>query len=191
MRAATDYLLYIAATYSHRTPVRAFLVFVALTGAAVGSARAQQQEQKLLDRLLKPDMALQNRSYDQKFVPPDATVDRKARTKTFYVADRRAEKQFVTGSFATDGFTTATSRYQHTEAGTPTRNSIADLNAPYSTASYRGVRAAHESDKAIETSEFAGATRPFLGRGKSQKSLSAQDTPLTIDQVRELLNKNK
>ena len=37
---------------------------------------------------------------------------------------------------------------------------------------------------------FAG-NRPFLGQGKSQKALSAQDRPLTIEQVRELLNKNK
>lgn len=32
---------------------------------------------------------------------------------------------------------------------------------------------------------------PFLDRGKSQKALSARDKPLTIEQVRELLNKNK
>ena len=34
-------------------------------------------------------------------------------------------------------------------------------------------------------------TGPFLGQGKSQKALHAQDRPLTIDEVRELLNKNK
>jgi len=38
--------------------------------------------------------------------------------------------------------------------------------------------------------EYAG-NRPFLDKGKSQKSLSAQNKPLTIEQVRELLNKNK
>ena len=37
---------------------------------------------------------------------------------------------------------------------------------------------------------FAGE-RPFLAEGKSQKWLHAQDHPLSIDEVRELLNKNK
>jgi len=38
--------------------------------------------------------------------------------------------------------------------------------------------------------DYAGI-RPFLDQGKSQKSLSAQNKQLTIEQVRELLNKNK
>jgi len=44
--------------------------------------------------------------------------------------------------------------------------------------------------KKYATRDFAG-NRPFLGQGKSQKALHAQDRPLTIDEVRELLNKNK
>ena len=42
----------------------------------------------------------------------------------------------------------------------------------------------------MQVRDFPG-TRPFLVQGKSQKALSQQDKPLTIDQVRELLNKNK
>jgi hypothetical protein len=38
--------------------------------------------------------------------------------------------------------------------------------------------------------DYAGI-RPFLDQGKSQKSLSAQNKQLTIEQVRELLNKSK
>jgi hypothetical protein len=45
-------------------------------------------------------------------------------------------------------------------------------------------------NKLTDVREFSG-TRPFLVRGKSQKALSAQDRPLSIDDVRELLNKNK
>lgn len=50
----------------------------------------------------------------------------------------------------------------------------------------------HEADgeKKISGNDFAG-NRPFLGQGKNQKALSAQKPPLTIEQVRELLNKNK
>jgi hypothetical protein len=53
-----------------------------------------------------------------------------------------------------------------------------------------GARVAQENGNGVVGVPFAG-TRPFLGRGKSQKALSARDTPLTVEQVRELLNKNK
>jgi hypothetical protein len=46
------------------------------------------------------------------------------------------------------------------------------------------------TSRAIATRDFA-SSRTFLDQGKSQKALSQQDKPLTIEQVRELLNKNK
>ena len=47
-----------------------------------------------------------------------------------------------------------------------------------------------QSDKKVPSRAYA-ENRPFLDQGKSQKSLNRQNAPLTIDQVRELLNKNK
>ena len=52
------------------------------------------------------------------------------------------------------------------------------------------VRDMPGSGKKVASSEFTGS-RPFLDKGKSQKAISQHDTPLTIEQVRELLNKNK
>ena len=46
------------------------------------------------------------------------------------------------------------------------------------------------NDRAIATGNFTNS-RAFLDKGKSQKALSQQSKPLTIEQVRELLNKNK
>jgi hypothetical protein len=60
----------------------------------------------------------------------------------------------------------------------------------FGTQTVSGVRAASNGDKKVNGREFA-ENRPFLGKGKSQKALNQHDTPLTIDQVRELLNKNK
>lgn len=166
------------------------LLISAVVAATVITARAQQHEQKLLDRLLKPDMSLESNLQTKQFTTAGATLDKKARTKSFYVRDRSAEKQFVTGNFRAKEFGTAESRYQRQEADVRSRTTIAKLDASYPSHGYRGVRAARDSDKAAEVSEYRD-TRPFLVRGKSQKSLSAQDRPLTIDQVRELLNKNK
>jgi hypothetical protein len=52
------------------------------------------------------------------------------------------------------------------------------------------IRTAHDSNRIAQSGEFAGE-RPFLDKGKSQKSLSQPSKPMTIDEVRELLNKNK
>ena len=52
------------------------------------------------------------------------------------------------------------------------------------------ARVAPESNASAPVREYA-STRLFLDKGKSQKALHAQDKPLTIEQVRELLNKSK
>ena len=60
----------------------------------------------------------------------------------------------------------------------------------YANQTARGTRDAPQSDKKVAVRTYA-ENRPFLEEGKSQKSLNRQNAPLTIDQVRELLNKNK
>ena len=61
------------------------------------------------------------------------------------------------------------------------------IAAPVATA---GTRIAVKSNASAPIREYAD-NRPFLRKGKSQNSLHAQDKPLTIEQVRELLNKSK
>ena len=143
-----------------------------------------------MDRLLKPDMSLQNSVGEKQFVARGSTTTKQARTKEFYVRERKPEKSFFTRLFGTKNFNTKNARYQEMQASIATRTRIAKVDTPYTTSAYRDVEAARESDRAVEGSEFSG-TRPFLIQGKSQKALSQKDRPLTIDQVRELLNKNK
>ena len=52
------------------------------------------------------------------------------------------------------------------------------------------VRRAADGEKKIDGHNFA-SNHPFLGQGKSQKALNTRKPPLTIEQVRELLNKNR
>jgi len=158
--------------------------------ALLGSANAQEQERKLLDRLLKPNMSLQNSVQEKQFIAGGTTTTKQARTKDFYVPDRRSEKEFRTSAFRTKGFNTKSSPYQNAPANLATRTTVPKADVTYATTAYRGTSVARESEKAVEVSEFSG-TRPFLIQGKSQKALSQKDQPLTIDQVRELLNKNK
>jgi len=67
---------------------------------------------------------------------------------------------------------------------------MGNSRSAYPTQSARGPRDASQSDKKVASRAYAG-NRPFQDQGKSQKSLNRQNAPLTIDQVRELLNKNK
>ena len=157
----------------------------------VTAANAQDQEKKLLDRLLKPDVSLQNGAQNKKFVAGGATLEKNARTKQFYVRPRALQKQFQgTRNVAAREFATAASPEARAQANLTTRSRIPNAEVAYSTAAYDQVRVARDAEKAAQSNAFP-ETRPFAGRGKSQKALSAQDRPLTIDQVRELLNKNK
>ena len=143
-----------------------------------------------MDRLMKPDMALQNPYGEKQFVARGSTPTKQARTRDFSVRSRSFGKQFHTSAFRTKEFGTSRSRYQDSQANLPTRTQIAKTDVPYSTAAYRHAEVAREGGKTVDTSEFSG-TRAFLIEGKSQKALSQKDRPLSLDEVRELLNKNK
>lgn len=67
---------------------------------------------------------------------------------------------------------------------------MGNSRSAYANQTARGVRDAPQSDKKVAIRTYA-ENRPFLDEGKSQKSLNQQNAPLTIEQVRELLNKNK
>ena len=183
-------------SFTSRTSVRtlpAVRVFVTCCCLVIGFgsvAHAQEQERKLIDRLLKPDMALQNSIEQKQFTVRGTTTTKQAHTKAFYVPERRPEKSFFGRMFGTKAFDTKRSRYQDAQANLSTRTQIAKADVPYQTAAYRDLATARDASKTAEVSEFSGS-RPFLIQGKSQKALSQQDRPLTIDEVRELLNKNK
>ena len=54
---------------------------------------AQDQEKKLLDRLLKPDMALQNDAQNKKFVGDgSASINKRAHVGRFYVHQKPSSK---------------------------------------------------------------------------------------------------
>jgi hypothetical protein len=65
-----------------------------------------------------------------------------------------------------------------------------NVGRTYSTATSTEVRSVHDANKTVETRNNP-TNRPFLVQGKSQKVLDQQKPSLTIEQVRELLNKNK
>jgi hypothetical protein len=125
-------------------------------------ARAQDQERKLVDRLLEPNMKLENSEQNKQFVGGGTVRPKSASTRSFYVSNATLTKTFA----GSREFTTQS--HPSRQFGTQSEN----------------------LPPAQKSRPFAG-TSPFVEEGKSQKALHAQDHPLSIDDVRELLNKNK
>jgi hypothetical protein len=151
------------------------------------NATGQEQERKLVDRLLKPDTSLANSEQSKSFSQAGSakTQPRVSGGSTFYVAEKNLTKNFVVDRrFAPNSYLAR---------NFVTREATLPATRPSRTFSTRSV--AYSSWKAsasnsFSTPEFAGK-RPFYARGKSQKALDSQHHSLTIEEVRELLNKNK
>ena len=153
---------------------------------------AQDQEKKLVDRLLKPDMALQNDAQNKKFIGDgSASMNKRANLGTFYVHQKPRSKDFSgTRDFSTTQFYSQTYRGGRTAHEVSSQQTVANSKAAYANQTARGVRDASQSGKKVASRSYAG-NRPFLDQGTNQKSLNRKNEPLTIEQVRELLNKNK
>jgi hypothetical protein len=151
---------------------------------------AQQQERSLIDRLLRPDMKLQNDSQSKKFVTQSAGVERRGTVGTFFLRSNARQKsfsdtpilntnQYRTSSFNGDIAPNSVARGQ---------NAAVPKSIEPSTA--RDVGNSLDAGRTVPTRNFTGQ-REFREEGKAQKFLNQNKPPLTIEQVRELLNKNK
>jgi hypothetical protein len=151
-------------------------------------ATAQDQEQKLIDRLLKPNTELQNTQYEKKFLADKTSVNKQATVSTFYWQQKAAPKSFNgTRDFSTRDFDSHPF-YRSGQTFDTKPSETGRRTATVSTA--RAPRSFYDGGKTANSRAFSG-TRQFLDKGKSQKSLDRTNPPMTIDQVRELLNKNK
>jgi len=159
--------------------------------AASCCLRAQDQERKLVDRLLRPDMTLQSSEQKKKFIADGTSTNKKARVGTFYVEKKSKSKTFLrTRELSTQQFNSRPFHGSRSAFENSSRQAVGNSRFAYPTQSARGPRDVPQSDKKVASRAYA-ENRPFLDQGKSQKSLNRQNAPLTIDQVRELLNKNK
>lgn len=155
------------------------------------SGSAQEQERKLLERLDKPNMELKNSFQDKAFGGGKSYGARNAHVKEFYVPERYAPKSFQTRSFAAKSHHAGDLKYATGEASTKGRYSIPNATKKAETKTL-AVKDAREAGKTVETREMETSASQM--RGKSQALLDAENSgraPMTIDQVRELLNKNK
>ena len=169
--------------------MRSFLFLLCLTILA-GPLRAQEQERKLIDRILKPDLSLANCAQEKKFSGTDATAANKEFvTRSFYSGKEHTAKPFrgLRNFFAR---TFGTKKFARAEAAANAGTNANALSAAFETKPSSLIRSSAQAKKSAGTRQYADQ-RPFLGKGTRQEILSQQDRPLTIEEVRELLNKNE
>jgi len=154
------------------------------------TARAQDQERALVDRLLRPDTTLQNHAQNKKFLADGAAVDKRATVSGFYIQQKPKPASFAGMRELSTGRFNSRSFFDGNRTNVAAQRQAKNSPDSYSTSSVTKLRNAPDGQKAKDSRTFADQ-RPFLDRGKSQKSLDRQNPPLTIEQVRELLNKNK
>ena len=153
---------------------------------------AQEQERKLVDRIMEPDMRLENNAQNKKFIADKTSVNKRANVQTFYLQQKSPGKQFSgTRDFSAKRFESR----NFNQADNAVGKNLAAKKAPtesYSDATKAaGSKAAFDANKAQPSRNYSSGDRPYLEKGKSQKSLNRKNKPMTIDEVRELLNKNK
>src|SRR5499427_4229372 len=160
--------------------------------AILCSASAQDQEKKLVDRLLKPDMTLQNDAQNKKFGGDgSASINKRANIGTFFFHQKSHSKDFSgTRDFSTTQFYSQTYHGKRTAYEVSSQQALTNSKTAYANQTARGVGNAPQSGKKVSSRAYGG-NRPFLDQGTNQKSLNKKNEPLTIEQVRELLNKNK
>jgi len=159
--------------------------------AAPSCLRAQDQERKLVDRLLRPDMTLQSSEQRKKFLADGSSINKKASAGTFYVEKKSTSKTFSgTRELSTQPFNSKSFHGSRRAFENSSQQTMGNSRLAYPTKTAPGSRDAPQSQKKLASRAYA-ENRPFLDQGKSQKSLNRQNAPMTIDQVRELLNKNK
>jgi len=135
-------------------------------------------------------MDLQNNAQGKKFAASPAVIESRGSVGTFLLQLNRVEKSFVdTRVFPTVEFPSRSfnSGFQLSPSA---QNRSVNTAMPRSSSTIRDLHDAHDAHTAIASGDFADQ-HPFREHGKSQKSLDRQNPPLTIEQVRELLNKNK
>ena len=171
-------------------PVRKLLV-CCLVLLPLCRAPAQDQERKLVDRIMKPDMTLENEAQNKKFTADRTSVNKRARVNTFYWQQKKQTKSFSgTRDFSASEFNARTFNQSNDGTAANFDQKKAGARTYAEGSKTQAVRSAYDQNKSRGSRQYAGS-RPYLEEGKSQKSLIRKNRPMTIEEVRELLNKNK
>lgn len=151
--------------------------------------RAQQQESELFRRIMNPDRTLNYAPSGKKFEGFGAARGKTASTRGFTSGRATAVKSYQARDFAGSRDFRANAFTSGERAAGAGRKGFAGTDQRFATGEV-DVRGSREVRRAVAVTTGDRA-RPFLVPGKRQKELDEQGRarPLTVEDVRELLNK--
>jgi hypothetical protein len=164
------------------------VLFLICLYPAAGWTQAQQAS--LVDRLLRPNLNLQNSAQGKTFPAGSYAATRSSATREFVLEALRKQKSFSETRALAAWEYRAHSFQSISQSGVVPRNLVANLLGRMETQPAPLNRQTYDAHLAIAGRKFANE-RQLREQGKSQQSLNRQNPALTIGQVRELLNKNK
>lgn len=148
----------------------------------------------MLDRINNPDLTLKFDPAEKQFSAGGAINNKTATVKPFAFS----KSAYVRDGFHTEKFSGAksfgTKEYAGSKDAAIGKRTFGQADHPYGTRDFT-VRDALEANKglAVKTYNNPNLKEPYVAHGKSQGTIDTlmADKNLDIDQVRELLNKNK
>jgi hypothetical protein len=160
------------------------------------TAQAQQQERKLIDRIMKPDRTLASPMANKSFVRGASAFQGKQYSgKGSYEAKKFPSRSFRTRTpwYASRRPHSSDRQYDAAAANLATRRVIPNLEDPPSQPVFATSQNYAARKKAAFDSRWAGI-RPSTIRGTKQDTFDRENEDkagLTIDQVRAILNRSK
>jgi hypothetical protein len=169
-------------------------LFLLLLAGMMQPARAQDQEQKLIDRLERPDMTLQNPAQTKSFYGGKTfNATGNPNVKTFYIKEHASIPQYQTrGFWGSKKNSAADQKFATSAANTTGRYAIPNSDKNFATKK-AAVKDSPDAGKTYATNSYSNVHETKV-RGTAQGSIDREyggKKPMTIDEVRELLNKNK
>ena len=159
------------------------------------TVHAQNQEGGLLDRIDHPDRALKFDPADKKFGVSAAVGDKQAQVKSFSFGKQSAvyggDGAFRSKTFNPKDSGLKIESYNSRASTLSQRNSFAQADKGFNTKSM-DVREAPAANKSAAVRDDVLTEKPYNWRGKRQDTMdevTKDNKNLTVDQVRELLNK--
>ena len=182
----------------HRASAKLLTALAALLASSLwfsSAARAQNQENGLLDRIDHPDRTLRFDPADKKFGVSAVVGDKQAQVKSFSFGKQSAiyggDGAFRTKAFSSKDSGFKTEAYAAKASALSQRNSFAQADKGFGTKPM-DVREAPAANKSAAVRDYVLSEKPYNWRGKRQDTMdevTKDNKNLTVDQVRELLNK--
>ena len=180
------------------SPIRRLVALaLALAGFVLAAPRAgaQEQERKLLDRIMHPNMELHAEGFSKSFEGKASNNDRQASVHPFAFG-HSANLKGGDGAFHPKTFSDGRGTFR-TESFAVRRATAVDHPAALADRTFATggfpVREDRAANQSADTRQYVDATKPYLVPGKRQDTIDdlRKQKNLTIDQVREILNKNR